>query len=80
MMSVHWRVLWLRSFQWKLARSTLLPCWSMLAVALSAAGVPIAEHLLLTAAMCVFSAWLAKRLHAVEDQPVPTDLLDEHQP
>ena len=50
---------------------------SLLAVGLSAAGVPITEHLLLSAAMCLVSAWLARRLHAVEDQPVPSDLLDE---
>ena len=49
---------------------------SLLAVGLSAAGVPITEHLLLTAAMCLFSAWLAKRLHAVEDDPVSERLLD----
>ncbi len=50
---------------------------SLLAVGLTAAGVPITEHLLLSAAMCLFSAWLARRLHAVEDQPVPPDLLDD---
>lgn len=43
---------------------------SLLAVGLSAAGLPITEHLLLSAAMCLVSAWLAKRLHAVEDAPV----------
>jgi len=43
---------------------------SLLAVGLSAAGVPITEHLLLSAAMCLVSAWLARRLHAVEDAPV----------
>ena len=42
---------------------------SLLAVALSAAGLPITEHLLLSAAMCLVSAWLARRLHAVEDAP-----------
>ncbi len=50
---------------------------SLLAVGLTAAGVPITEHLLLSAAMCLVSAWLARRLHAVEDQPVPRDLLDD---
>ena len=49
---------------------------SLLAVGLTAAGVPITEHLLLTAAMCLFAAWLAKRLHAVEDDPVSEHLLD----
>ena len=49
---------------------------SLLAVGLTAAGVPITEHLLLTAAMCLVSAWLARRLHAVEDAPIPEHLLD----
>jgi MFS family permease len=41
---------------------------SLLAVALTAAGVPITEQLLLGAAMCLVSAWLAWRLHrACED-------------
>jgi predicted MFS family arabinose efflux permease len=48
---------------------------SLLAVGLSAAGLPITEHLLLSAAMCLVSAWLARRLHAVEDAPVPRGLL-----
>jgi predicted MFS family arabinose efflux permease len=46
---------------------------SLLAVGLTAAGVPIAEQLLLGAAMCLVSAWLAKRLHAVEDDPAAPD-------
>ncbi len=50
---------------------------SLLAVGLTAAGVPITEQLLLGAAMCLISAWLARRLHAVEDQPVPSDLLED---
>ena len=50
---------------------------SLLAVGLTAAGVPITEQLLLGAAMCLVSAWLARRLHAVEDQPVPSDLLED---
>lgn len=50
---------------------------SLLAVGLTAAGVPITEHLLLTAAMCLVSAWLALKLHAVEDQPVDEHLLDD---
>ena len=53
---------------------------SLLAVGLTAAGVPITEHLLLTAAMCLVSAWLAQRLHAVEDQPVDEHLLDGQTP
>jgi MFS family permease len=50
---------------------------SLLAVGLTAAGLPITEQVLLGAAMCLVSAWLAKRLHAAEDQPVPADLLDD---
>ncbi|MBO6528349.1 MFS transporter [Erythrobacter sp.] len=40
---------------------------SLIAMALSAAGVPITEQVLLCAAMCLFSAWLAKRLIAAEN-------------
>lgn len=40
---------------------------SLAAMALSAAGVPIAEQVLLCAAMCLFSAWLGKRLVAAEN-------------
>lgn len=43
---------------------------SLLAVGLTYAGVPITEHVLLSAAMCLFSAWLARRLHAVEGDPL----------
>ena len=39
---------------------------SLLAMALTAAGVPIAEQVLLSAAMCLFAAWLGTRLHAAE--------------
>jgi hypothetical protein len=42
---------------------------SILAIALSAVGVPIAEQLLLAAAMCVVSAWLAQQLRRAEDLP-----------
>ena len=41
---------------------------SLLAMALSAIGVPITEQILLCAAMCLFSAWLAKRLIAAENE------------
>ncbi|MBX7483910.1 MFS transporter [Qipengyuania qiaonensis] len=41
---------------------------SLLAMALSAIGMPITEQVLLCAAMCLFSAWLAKRLIAAENQ------------
>ena len=40
---------------------------SLAAMALSAAGVPITEQVLLCAAMCLFSAWLGKRLVAAEN-------------
>ncbi|WP_133364956.1 MFS transporter [Qipengyuania sediminis] len=49
---------------------------SLLAVGLTALGLPITEQLLLGAAMCLVSAWLARRLHAVEDAPIPAELLD----
>ena len=41
---------------------------SLLAMALSAVGVPITEQILLCAAMCLISAWLAKRLIAAENK------------
>jgi MFS family permease len=45
---------------------------SLLAVALSLAGVPVEDQLLLAAAMCLISAWLAWRLHkACDDNPCP---------
>ncbi len=40
---------------------------SLIAMALSAAGVPITEQVLLCAAMCLVSAWLARRLIAAEN-------------
>ncbi|NNC60642.1 MAG: MFS transporter [Erythrobacter sp.] len=45
---------------------------ALVAMALTAAGVPIAEQVLLSAAMCLFSAWLGKRLHNAElaDGPI----------
>ena len=45
---------------------------SLLAVALSLAGVSATDQLLLAAAMCLISAWLAWRLHkACDDNPCP---------
>ena len=41
---------------------------SVLALGLSAAGVPLVEQLLLSAAMCGVSAWLALRLYKAERQ------------
>ena len=39
---------------------------SLIAVGLSAAGVPLVEQLLLSAIMCLFSAWLGARLYKAE--------------
>ena len=39
---------------------------SLLALGLSAVGVPLVEQLLLSAAMCLVSAWLGQRLYAAE--------------
>lgn len=39
---------------------------SLIAAGLSAAGVPIVEQLLLSALMCLVSAWLGRRLHQAE--------------
>ncbi|MEO6153380.1 MAG: MFS transporter [Croceibacterium sp.] len=39
---------------------------SLIAAGLSAAGVPIVEQLLLSAVMCLASAWLGARLHKAE--------------
>ncbi|MFZ1741899.1 MAG: MFS transporter [Pontixanthobacter sp.] len=39
---------------------------SLLAVGMSAAGIPVTEHLLLSAAMCLFSAWLGRKLYQAE--------------
>ena len=39
---------------------------SVFALALSAIGIPLAEQVLLSAAMCLGSAWLGRRLHVAE--------------
>ncbi|MEL6877037.1 MAG: MFS transporter [Pseudomonadota bacterium] len=39
---------------------------SLLAIGLSAIGVPVVEQVLLSAGMCLISAWLGKRLHTAE--------------
>jgi predicted MFS family arabinose efflux permease len=41
---------------------------SLLAGGLSAVGIPLVEQVLLSAAMCLFSAWLGWRLHQAELQ------------
>ena len=46
---------------------------------MSAAGIPIAEQVLLCAAMCLFSAWLGRKLYREEllaAAAVATDHLD----
>jgi hypothetical protein len=44
---------------------------SLVAMALSAIGVPVVEQLLLSAAMCVVSAWLGLRLYRAEQAAGP---------
>jgi predicted MFS family arabinose efflux permease len=39
---------------------------SLIAIGLSAAGIPLVEQLLLSAIMCLFSAWLGARLYKAE--------------
>ena len=39
---------------------------SVITIALSAAGIPIVEQVLLSAVMCLVSAWLAVRLYRAE--------------
>jgi len=41
---------------------------SLIAGGLSAAGVPLVEQVLLSAAMCLVSAWLGARLYKAEKQ------------
>ena len=41
---------------------------SLVATGLSAIGIAVVDQLLFTAAMCLFSAWLGKRLHRAEVQ------------
>ncbi len=47
---------------------------SLLAIGLSIAGVEVEDQLLLAAAMCLVSAWLAWKLHKACDDVVCTDL------
>lgn len=39
---------------------------ALIAMSLNFFGIPIAEQLLLSAGMCVISAWLGRRLHRAE--------------
>ena len=47
---------------------------SLLAVGLSAAGISIVDQLLLSAAMCLVSAWLAQKLFQAEKRGCPSTL------
>ena len=49
-----------------IVNSAAMVVGSLLAVSLSALGVPITEQLLLSAAMCIVSAWLALILYRAE--------------
>ncbi len=44
---------------------------ALIAMSLNIVGIPIAEQLLLSAAMCIVSAWLGKRLHNAETAAKP---------
>lgn len=44
---------------------------SLMALGLSAVGVPLAEQLMLSAVMCLVSAWLGKRLYEAETSHEP---------
>ena len=46
---------------------------SLIAIGLSALGVPIVEQLLLSALMCLVSAWLAQVLYMAEKNPIAGD-------
>ena len=47
---------------------------SLLAVGLSAAGVSTVDQLLLSAGMCLFSAWLAQKLFQAEKRGCPSTI------
>ena len=49
-----------------IVNSGAMVCGSLLAMAMSVAGVPIVEQVLISAAMCLISAWLGYRLLAAE--------------
>ncbi|MBX7541932.1 MFS transporter [Qipengyuania sphaerica] len=49
-----------------IVNSGAMVCGSLAAMAMSAAGVPIVEQVLISAAMCLISAWLGRRLLAAE--------------
>ncbi|MDC0886523.1 MFS transporter [Altererythrobacter sp.] len=49
-----------------IVNSGAMVCGALMAMALTAAGVAIAEQVLLSAVMCLVSAWLGKRLHKAE--------------
>ena len=49
-----------------LARTGLAAARALIAGGLSSAGVPLVEQVLLSAAMCLVSAWLGWMLHRAE--------------
>ena len=49
-----------------IVNSGAMVCGALAAMAMSAAGVPIVEQVLISAAMCVVSAWLGRRLLLAE--------------
>ena len=49
-----------------IVNSGAMVCGSLLAMGMSAAGVPIVEQVLISAFMCVISAWLARKLLVAE--------------
>ena len=49
-----------------IVNSGAMVCGSLLAMGMSAAGVPIVEQVLISALMCVISAWLARKLLVAE--------------
>ncbi|MGB3165820.1 MAG: MFS transporter [Alteraurantiacibacter sp.] len=59
-----------------IVNSGAMTAGALLALGLSAVGVPLAEQVLLSAGMCGISAWLGQRLHVAElaaeaDNPLP---------
>ncbi|WP_226698846.1 MFS transporter [Qipengyuania gaetbuli] len=51
-----------------IVNSGAMVCGSLLAMGMSAAGVPIVEQVLISAAMCLISAWLGRKLLDAERQ------------
>ena len=49
-----------------IVNSGAMVCGSLLAMGMSAAGVPIVEQVLISALMCLISAWLGRKLLKAE--------------